>query len=208
MARQRFEQLPRERQDEILDVAAAEFARSGYQGTSYNQLLERLGLGKGSAYYYFDNKRDLFLTVLRRCYGSFEEAMSALEQPRKAADYWLFVHRATVLSYERMLVDPIATNLIRCVQREKELLGELTSPDILSLIDGMYETTVRLGQTLGAIRTDMPLRLLTEMVRNMSAAFDAWFISERGGEANGPTPEHTADLYTDAVRRLCAPAVG
>ena len=64
MARHRFERLPAERKEAILRTAAAEFAENGFHGTSYNQLLERLEFGKSSAYYYFDDKRDLFLTAL------------------------------------------------------------------------------------------------------------------------------------------------
>lgn len=204
MARPRFEQLPPERQRAILDVAAEEFARAGYRDTSYNQLLDRLELGKSSAYNYFEGKRDLFLTVLRRCYAIFVELLARLPPPKHAADFWPYVHRATVLSYEHVLADPIAANIVRCVQRERELIGEITSADVLTIVDGMYEEAVRMGQAFGVVRTDLPRRLIMEMVRNMGAAFDAWFIAEQAGP-NPPSVELVARHFTDAARRLCTP---
>lgn len=208
MARRHFEQLPAERQREILDVAAAEFARTGYRETSYNRLLERLGLGKSSAYYYFDDKRDLFLTVLRRCYASIVERLGKLPRPTTAAEFWPFVHRATVLSYEHVLADPVAGNLARCLQKERELLGELTATDVVSVMTEINAEVIRHGQALGVVRTDLPPRLLLEIVINVSATFDAWFVAERAGGRRGPSPKRAADLFTDAMRRLCAPDEG
>jgi len=203
VARKRFEQLPRERQEEILGLAAAEFARSGFQGTSYNQLLERLNLGKSSAYYYFDDKRDLFLTVVARCYATYFEAMARLERPTIRDEFWPYVHRSTVHGYGLMLADPTAAHLLQCFVRERNLLGELTSAEVLATMDDVYEDAIRLGQSLGAIRTDLPQRLLLETVRNLGVTFDQWFIRERERGADAPTPEAAATAYTDMVRRIC-----
>ena len=205
MARPRFQQLPRERREEILGVAAAEFARSGFHGTSYNQLLERLQLGKSSAYYYFEDKRDLFLTVLQRCYAAYFAVIKQLEPPTSADGYWAHLHRTTVLCYGFMLEDPTAAHLMQCMQREKALLGELVSSELLASMQDSYEEMIRNGQRLGAIRSDMPQSLLVDTVRDVAMTFDRWFITERSHGGDAPTPEHAATMYTDVVRRICAP---
>ena len=64
MARPRFRNLDRETRHRILETAAVEFASRGFEGTSLNQLIDRLGISKGSFYYYFDDKADLFTTPL------------------------------------------------------------------------------------------------------------------------------------------------
>ena len=41
-----------------------EFAERGVELASYNKIIERSGLSKGTVYYYFDNKDSLLETVL------------------------------------------------------------------------------------------------------------------------------------------------
>jgi AcrR family transcriptional regulator len=45
--------------------AASEFARLGFDQANINSIAEQAGIGKGTIYLYFENKRDLFLEMLR-----------------------------------------------------------------------------------------------------------------------------------------------
>ena len=49
----------------IMRVAAGEFARLGFDQANINMIAEQAGIGKGTIYLYFENKRDLFLAMLR-----------------------------------------------------------------------------------------------------------------------------------------------
>ncbi|HZU70466.1 MAG TPA: TetR/AcrR family transcriptional regulator [Ktedonobacteraceae bacterium] len=50
----------------IIREAAAEFARLGFEQANINTIAEQAGIGKGTIYLYFENKRDLFLAMLRQ----------------------------------------------------------------------------------------------------------------------------------------------
>lgn len=52
--------------EEILDRATALFWRKGYEGTSVADLVESLGVNRGSLYGTFKDKRALFLAALER----------------------------------------------------------------------------------------------------------------------------------------------
>lgn len=209
MARRRFEQLPQERQDAILRVAAEEFAQSGFHGTSYNQLLERLQIGKSSAYYYFDDKRDLFLAAVQRSYARFFAAIQGVERPESVSGFWRFVEVSSERGYVFMLEDPTAANLMLCIQREQQLLSELGSGELLESINAFYDDMVRLGQALGAVRSDVPQNLLVALVRDMTMTFDRWFIGARAvsgqSDAHDVTPVSAARTFTEIVQRLCQP---
>jgi AcrR family transcriptional regulator len=59
------ERKPRqERWAELLDVAAAVFHERGYDGASLQDIADRLGMLKGSLYYYIHNKEDLLFEVI------------------------------------------------------------------------------------------------------------------------------------------------
>ena len=64
MPRPRFLKLDDERRDTIMEAAAKVFAAEGYHGASINQILQNAGLSKGVAYYYFEDKADLFATTI------------------------------------------------------------------------------------------------------------------------------------------------
>lgn len=49
----------------ILEVAAGEFARLGFDGANINTISERAGFGKGTVYLYTASKEHLFLDVLQ-----------------------------------------------------------------------------------------------------------------------------------------------
>ena len=50
-----------------MEAAAQEFATYGFDDASMNRILETVQMSKGAAYYYFEDKVDLFFTVIQYC---------------------------------------------------------------------------------------------------------------------------------------------
>lgn len=59
------EQMREATRRHIIQVAAREFARLGFDQANINTIAELAGIGKGTIYLYFENKRNLFLSMLR-----------------------------------------------------------------------------------------------------------------------------------------------
>ena len=59
------EQMRAATRQRIIHEAAGEFARLGFDQANINTIAELAGIGKGTIYLYFENKRELFLTMLR-----------------------------------------------------------------------------------------------------------------------------------------------
>ena len=60
----RFESIDESLKTRILDFSKEDFATHGYENTSYNKIIQKIGISIGSLYYYFENKEDLFITCL------------------------------------------------------------------------------------------------------------------------------------------------
>lgn len=60
MAVEVFERLDVAKRERILDAAFGEFAGKGYKDASTNRIAQVAGIGKGTLFYYFDNKETLF----------------------------------------------------------------------------------------------------------------------------------------------------
>ncbi len=58
-----------QRRSEILDAALTCFLRSGYTGTSMDDIVRESGLSKGTLYWHFTNKQELFLALFDRIIG-------------------------------------------------------------------------------------------------------------------------------------------
>ena len=65
MVRPRFAKLPEAQQQAILSAALDEFAAHGFHDASLNRVIDAAGISKGSMYYYFDDKEDLYIHVAR-----------------------------------------------------------------------------------------------------------------------------------------------
>ena len=52
------------RREQVLDVALEVFGRSGYHGTSMNDIADAAGVTKPVLYQHFDSKRDLYLALI------------------------------------------------------------------------------------------------------------------------------------------------
>lgn len=59
------EQMREATRRRIISEAASEFARLGFDQANINTIAEQAGIGKGTIYLYFVNKRELFLAMLR-----------------------------------------------------------------------------------------------------------------------------------------------
>jgi AcrR family transcriptional regulator len=59
------EQMREATRQRILREAAREFARLGFDQANINLIAEQAAIGKGTIYLYFENKREVFLAMLR-----------------------------------------------------------------------------------------------------------------------------------------------
>lgn len=55
-----------ERRNEILDAADELFAQKGFDGTSTNDILEKVGIARGTLYYHFKSKEEILDSLIER----------------------------------------------------------------------------------------------------------------------------------------------
>jgi AcrR family transcriptional regulator len=177
MARPRFRNLDRETRHRILETAAEEFAARGFEGTSLNRLIDRLGISKGSFYYYFDDKADLFTTVVDHAWATVLP-VEGLDLERFGADtFWSALQnlmreaRARVrehpwlVGFTRLMYDPPESISVREALAEKFAEARQWQAGL-----------IRRGQDVGAVRSDMPPELLQALLVGADEAGDRWFV--------------------------------
>jgi AcrR family transcriptional regulator len=90
-------ELTQMRQKQILDVAVEVFSKNGYARTQVDEIANLAGLGKGTVYRYFKDKKSLFLSVADKGIENLKdlvlEAMAKEKEPldkiKKAIEKYL-----------------------------------------------------------------------------------------------------------------------
>jgi AcrR family transcriptional regulator len=208
MPRPRFDKLEPARRDAILKVAAEEFAEHGFEAASYNRIIERSGLSKGALYYYFDDKEDLYVTVLKHALQRLVVPVEELSTVKDAASFW----REFELWYRRCLVafqqDPHAVALARSLVKAMSR-GAVHGVVVELRRFGMawMHAFVQHGQEVGAVRRDLPPDLLPALLMALEEGIDLW-LGERIGGMDATELEETAVVLTKLYRRVAEPETG
>lgn len=140
---------------ELLAVATAAFAESGYSGTRVDEIAERTRTTKRMIYYYFGGKEQLYLAVLENAYRGIREAERQLEvdglEPVEA------VRRLAESTYDHHLEhdDFIRLVVIENIHhgrfiRQLESLREASRPAL-----GLLEEVLERGRSQGIFRADV-----------------------------------------------------
>ncbi len=179
MPRPRFKRLEPEKQKAILDAASHEFAEHGFQQASFNRIIESAGFSKGAMYYYFDDKKDLYLTVLRTYQGQILAELGELPSVSSPEEYWValsevFAHTAKIKMKHPELIH-LGMSMLKSM-----LNGELQVPahELFGEMMGWVEGLITVGQSAGAVRTDLPTGLLVALNFGVLEAADMWLVQQ------------------------------
>jgi AcrR family transcriptional regulator len=76
-----------ERRQQILDAALACFARKGYHKTTMDDIVTESGLSKGTLYWYFKSKDELFFSLVTSFFLGIQQDLDVIfEQSTSASD--------------------------------------------------------------------------------------------------------------------------
>ena len=144
------------------------FWRQGYAGTTPQDLVDALGIGKGSLYNTFGGKRQLFDLALQRYMDQHVEAVTAtLEQPGPAKE---LLRTALHLLVEADAADPAHRG---CLMINSAV--EFGMPDdavvrqvhrLFGRTESAFEALLVRGQRAGEIRRDLDPRAAASMLLN------------------------------------------
>ena len=206
----RWERRPDDRPHELLDAAFRTFAEHGYRTTRLEQVAEAAGVTKGTIYYYFRNKEDLFLQTIERhrqlTNARFDELMA--DVPGSVADrLGVGLHSAW-----RDVSGPNGALL-------RLMIGEVSieAPELFrawwaeSVAQGRHELAraIRQGQATGEFRADADADVAAQMF--VSAVFMQALAQHHGlGDAD-PLPldrriDAGIELFLHSLRPLPGPA--
>lgn len=173
----RFHRLPPERRDPILDAAAEEFGAHGYSAASMNRIIDAAELSKGAMYYYFDGKADLWATLVGSVFeqlGPVDVAMTGTTTPE---DFWIAFRRMYDEALSVFAEVPRVGHMMRAMTRSSQVDEAM---QVLAMTEGMeglrasFTRVLAHGQSIGAVRDDLEVDRLIEVVLALNTITDRW----------------------------------
>lgn len=129
----------------ILDAAFACVGEKGYAATSMNDIVRRSGISKGGAYWHFESKDEIFVSLIEREYAKWlRDVASNMDDRTDAADKLRAygrqffdviddpIFRMIPESYWGEMAEHFSDRLNRCYNCDEELLLELFTEAIES----------------------------------------------------------------------------
>ena len=208
MPRARFFRLHPHKQRDILDSATLEFAEFGLEDASLNRIIEASGVSKGAMYYYFDDKADLYTTVLRDALAQRMAVVGELftaEIPVPDGDYWGAYEALTLRRLHWVREHPdvasIAASLLRL---DPNMVAGEQLAELYGEAHAQWERFLEAGQALGAVRDDLPKELLLQVTFGMGETMDKWLFSH-WEEMEDADLAPIAATMADLMRRVLEP---
>jgi AcrR family transcriptional regulator len=150
--------------NEILDVATAEFAERGFAGARVDEIAALTRTTKRMIYYYFANKKQLYIAVLRRAYARIREAEQQVDVAH--LDPVMAVRRIAEITFDHHEANPdfirlVSVENIHRAEHVKELVGQVDlGTPVIQLLDDILQR----GREQGLFQADCDATDLHTMI--------------------------------------------
>jgi len=206
MPRPRFANLSLEKQAHILETAAKAFAADGYEHASMNQILADAGLSKGAAYYYFDNKADLYAATVNHYLGEFLGEQGLDFSAVTAVTFWPTLLHVYQEQFRGFAERPWVFGLVKSGGPvAAEMMAEGPMAELWQTLTTLLDNLIRRGRELGVVRDDLPEDLLISLVMALDETHDRWLLNQLDDPASTAL-ETAAERMVNLLQRLLSPA--
>ena len=201
MPTDRISSLDTNRIAKIMTAALEEFAKYPYNQASYNRIIKASGISKGTMYYYFKSKEDVFQTLLLASRREFVSLAPNLKELTTADHFWQALGESMTQFFQLLETKPITGKFIVSLLRQDQRESAHPAKEAIVAVESWVEELVLHGQLLGALRRDLDIDL------TISLAWSIWQTLTRWWQASlGEQPVKTvANMTLQQLKRSFAP---
>jgi AcrR family transcriptional regulator len=201
-----YEEMPL-RQVELLDAAAHAFTEMGFAATTIDSVADQIGVTKGSVYYYYRSKTDLFFAVHRRAMQLNLDTVTPLAEDASASPsqrLWNMAHAHTHLMMEHLPYQRVTVQGV-----ELHLAGRTTAGQRAELEDlvrqrdryeSLFRAVIEAGMAAGDFRRGVPALLVKPLLGALNWT-TMWYRS-RVGETQADREAIARDIADFAVASM------
>lgn len=187
-----------------MSAALAEFAAHGFHDASLNRVIDAGGISKGSMYYYFDGKEDLYAHVIRVELERLFDGLGPFSIPSvdDPDAFWSTLEHHYLSLMTALATSPNLGALIRGWLSASSSGLQEAQLELVRSTWPWFQEALAAGQRVNAVRTDLPSELLIAVVMGMGQAMDTWLVTQ---PADADTLPQLARALVGMIRRALQP---
>ena len=158
-----------ERKNEILDAVDELFGQKGFDGTSTNDILEKVGIARGTLYYHFKSKEDIMDALIERYHVQLVDAAKKI-----AANNSLPVTQRLLQVIKALRINHKGGKEIieQMHKPQNALMHQKTQKAILNGITPILAELVKEGMETGVFDTPYPYESMEMVMTYANGVFD------------------------------------
>jgi AcrR family transcriptional regulator len=166
-----------ERPQEILEAAFTEFSRDGYATTTLDRIAERAGVTKGTIYVYFENKEQLFISMVQEFTKGADETVQEMYETHEGSTADLLRAQFSFI-YQYIVEDKRRRELVRMLIADASRFPKLADryfDEILRPCLDRLKQAIQRGIDRGEIRQS-PIVNSPQVIIAPIALVDLWMM--------------------------------
>ena len=166
-----------ERKNEILDVAERLCGTKGFYNTSTSDILNEVGIARGTLYYHFKSKEDILDAMIDRMTGRLVEKAAALLAKKEIPVMRRLTMMMTALNVNGSLGQEIMAQVHK---PQNALMHQKMQERLLAGVNPLITGLIREGMAQGICRTEYPAEVAEMTLLYSNTVFDT--LAEHGKE--------------------------
>lgn len=159
-----------ERRNEILDVAERLFGTKGFDHTSTNDILNEIGIARGTLYYHFKSKEDILDAMIERISKGLVAKAKAIAGNKEIP----VLQRLTMTIMALNLENDLGHEVMEQVHKaQNALMHQKMRENLLAEVDPVITGLVEEGISQGICRTEYPEEVVEMAMLYSTITFDA-----------------------------------
>lgn len=181
-----FYNLPKEKQQRIVEVAILEFKENNFDSASINKIVENSCIAKGSFYQYFEDKKDLYKYIISLTVQKKIKYMSPVMENPFNYDFFTLLREMYLsgLNFAKDNPDLVAIGNRLLADRSHPLYIEIVKDNMDTSCE-VFETLLSRGIERGEIREGIDLELTAFMITSLNTSIVDYYM-----ENNKPEISH------------------
>lgn len=159
-----------ERKNEILDVAERLFGTKGFDSTSTSDILNEIGIARGTLYYHFKSKEEILDAMIERVMNRLVENAKAVVAQKDVP----VMQRLTMMMLSLNLGGgSFGQELLKQMHKpQNALMHQKMEKSLLSALNPVITELMKEGITQGICRTDYPQEVAEMTFLYATTVFD------------------------------------
>lgn len=168
-----------ERRNEILDAVDELFGQKGFDGTSTNDILEKVGIARGTLYYHFKSKEDIMDALIERYNTRIIGAAQEIALDKSTPVYERIMHVVMALNISGNSSREIMEHIHK---PQNALMHQKIQRVIISGVPPILGGIIQEGIEQGLFNTPFPYESMEMIVIYLNTIFDNDMVEMTGEE--------------------------